>query len=168
MTVNPDSFRQAMSRFASGVTVVTARTSKTQGGTPVGVTVSAFSSLSLTPPLILVCLDNATANLNAYIEGPGFCVNILAAGQEDASNAFAFPGPVPPFECIDNIDGALGIPILTGTVATLECTPHAVYPGGDHQILIGHVEHASWRMEPAPLLYAAGGYRALAGADVPA
>lgn len=160
MTVNPESFRQAMSRFASGVTVVTA---KTHGGAPVGVTVSAFSSLSLTPPLILVCLDNATANLAAYSEGPGFCVNILAAGQEDASNAFAFPGPVPPFERIDNVLGALNIPILTGTVATLECTRFAVHPGGDHQILIGQVEHAAWRTDVAPLLYAAGGYRALAG-----
>ena len=165
MTVNPET----MSRFASGITVVTA---KTRDGAPVGVTVSAFSSLSLTPPLILACLDNATANLDAYTEGPGFCVNILAAGQEEASNAFAFPGPVSPFERIDNVDGALGIPILTGTVATLECTRFAVYPGGDHQILIGQVEHAAWRTDAAPLLYAAGGYRALAGPsagpDVPA
>ena len=158
-----------MSRFASGVTVVTA---KTNGGAPVGVTVSAFSSLSLSPPLILACLDNATANLDAYTEGPGFCVNILAAGQEDASNAFAFPGPLPPFERIDNVVGTLGIPILTGTIATLECTRHAVHLGGDHQILVGLVEHAAWRTDSAPLLYAAGGYRALAGSttgpDVPA
>ena len=77
-----------------------------------------------------------------------------------------------PFERIDNVDGALGIPILTGTVATLECTRFAVYPGGDHQILIGQVEHAAWRTDAAPLLYAAGGYRVLAGPsagpDVPA
>lgn len=164
MSISPDDFRKALSRFASGVTVVTA---KTGAGIPTGVTVSAFSSVSLSPPLILVCLDHATTNLDAYTKGSGFCVNVLAAGQEAASNAFAFPGPVSPFEAVANVDGELGFPTLVDALAVLECRPHAVHPGGDHEIVVGEVVHTRWREDAKPLLYSTGRYRSLAGTDGP-
>ncbi len=159
MSVNSDSFRQALSRFASGVTVVTGLTSDDR---PAGVTVSAFCSVSLTPPLILVCLDLQTKNLSAYSGARGFAVNILADDQARVSDAFAFPGPVPPFEVAGYDPAARGLPVLRGTVATLVCGPHAIHDGGDHIILVGHVEEAAWRAEKKPLMYAQGDYTELA------
>lgn len=159
MNVSANEFRQALSRFSSGVTVVTGLS---PDGTPVGVTVSAFSSVSLVPPLILICLDKTTTNLDVFTKGQKFAVNILAAGQEDVSNAFAFPGPVAPFERFPNINQGEGAPVLNGVLANLQCTREAVYPGGDHEIILGRVESADWSDNGMPLLYAAGGYRILA------
>lgn len=162
MTVEPLQFRQALSKFASGVTVVSTLTPQ---GEPVGVTVSAFSSLSLEPPLILICLDHATSQLRAYTDGGHFCVNILAAGQREVSNAFAFPGPKPPFDVVSHEMGAFGLPVIQGTLASLICKREAVYPGGDHQIVVGVVTDATWDDSLEPLLYAAGSYRTLAGPE---
>ena len=158
MTVNPEQFRQTLSRFASGVTVVSARLDT---GAQIGVTVSAFSSVSLSPPLILICLDNSTSNLDVYLKGPAFAVNILASEQGAVSNAFAFQSDVPPFEKFPFRDGLLGVPLLDDTVAALECVPDAIYQGGDHQILVGRVAHVRWSDSKSPLLYAAGRYGAL-------
>jgi flavin reductase (DIM6/NTAB) family NADH-FMN oxidoreductase RutF len=159
MTVEPLQFRQALSKFASGVTVVSTVTPE---GQPIGVTVSAFSSVSLAPPLVLICLDHATSQLRAYTEGPHFCVNILAAEQQEISNIFAFPGPRPPFDAIDYESGALGVPVIGNTLASLECRVEAVYPGGDHEIVVGAVAHATWNDDLEPLIYAVGRYRTLA------
>ena len=161
MSVSANEFRQALSRFSSGVTVVTGRS---PDGTPVGVTVSAFSSVSLAPPLILICLDKMTTNLDVFTTGKGFAVNILAAGQEEVSNAFAFAGPVAPFVRFPDVNKGPGAPILAGVLASLQCTREAVYPGGDHEIVIGRVESAAWSVDCTPLLYAAGCYRSLAPA----
>jgi len=162
MTVEPVQFRQALSKFASGVTVVSTLSPK---GEPIGVTVSAFSSLSLEPPLILICLDHATSQLRAYTDGDQFCVNILAAGQKDVSNAFAFPGPKPPFDVVDYETGASGLPMIKNTLAAIVCKREAVHPGGDHQIVVGAVIDATWDDSLEPLIYAAGGYRTLAGPE---
>lgn len=159
MTVEPIQFRQALSKFASGVTVVS---TVMPTGEPVGVTVSAFSSLSLAPPLVLICLDQATSQLRAYTEGAYFSVNILAAGQHDVSNAFAFPGPKPPFQIVAYESGAFGMPVIKDTMATLVCRREAVHPGGDHSIVIGAVLDAAWDDSREPLVYAAGRYRTLA------
>lgn len=162
MTVEPQQFRQALSKFASGVTVISTRM---PDGTPVGVTVSAFTSVSLSPPLILICLDQATSQLRAYTDGPTFCVNVLAADQQDISNAFAYPGPIPPFDSVPYSTGTLGLPVISGTVASLECRREAVYPGGDHEIVVGAVIDARWRDALEPLVYAAGRYRTLASPE---
>lgn len=159
MTVEPVQFRQALSKFASGVTVISTVTPE---GLPIGVTVSAFSSVSLAPPLVLICLDRATSQLRAYTEGPHFCVNILAAGQQEISNIFAFPGPRPPFDAVDHETGVLGVPVIKNTLASLECHVEAVYPGGDHEIVVGAVTHATWNNDLEPLIYAVGSYRTLA------
>lgn len=160
MSIDPQHFRQALSRFASGVTVVSARRAD---GAPIGVTVSAFCSVSLTPPLILVCLDKATLDLAVYAEGPRFAVNVLAETQQAVSNAFAYPGPVPPFEATAYRTGAGDVPLIEGTVAALECSRFAAHDAGDHVIVVGLVDNAVCR-EGAPLLYANGGYRGLAPA----
>lgn len=162
MTVEPLQFRQALSKFASGVTVVSTLSPQ---GEPIGVTVSAFSSLSLEPPLILICLDHATSQLRAYTDGSHFCVNILAAGQQDVSNAFAFPGPRPPFDVVSHESGSFGLPIIKGTLASLVCEREAVYPGGDHEIVVGAVMEAMWDDSLDPLIYAGGGYRSLSGPE---
>lgn len=162
MTVEPVQFRQALSKFASGVTVVSTLTPQ---GEPIGVTVSAFSSLSLEPPLVLICLDHATSQLRAYTDGSHFCVNILAAGQQDVSNAFAFPGPRPPFDVVSHETGAFGLPVIKGTLASLICVRDAVHPGGDHEIVVGAVRDAMWDDSLEPLIYAGGGYRTLSGTE---
>ncbi len=158
MSISPDDFRQSLARFPSGVTVVTANG---PDDTPVGLTVSAFSSLSLKPPLILVCLDNATANLSSYTQGSGFCVNILASDQADASNGFAFPGPQCPFEMTPHRQALYGAAALLGAAANMECALHAVFPGGDHQIVVGLVKRVSWCEEATPLVYHSGEYRGI-------
>lgn len=158
MSIEPEDFRQALSRFPSGVTVVTASGPNGEG---VGLTVSAFSSLSLDPPLIIVCLDHATSHLSAYTNGPGFCVNILASDQADISNAFAFEGPTCPFEAAANTEGLHGARVLTDAVASLECARHNVFPGGDHDIVVGLVERATWRENVKPLVYHSGEYRGI-------
>ncbi len=155
MPINDEMFKAAMRRFASGVTVVTARA---VDGRPQGVTVSAFSSLSLSPPLVLVCLDRATNALDAYVSGEFFAVNILADGQSGVSDDFAYPGPVSPFERHPWRDGETSVPLLAGTLAGIECRRHAVQDGGDHVILIGRVEHAHVSPDGSPLLYTAGAY----------
>ncbi len=159
MTVNPDSFRQALSRFASGVTVVTAVSHE---GEPTGVTVSAFASVSLRPPMVLICLDMATRNLDAYTNGDGFAVNILAADQNAVSDAFAYPGPVSPFERVGHSITEAGLAVLDGTIASLICRRAAVHEGGDHKIVLGEVLDATWRPDKEPLMYAMGGYADLA------
>lgn len=158
MSISPDDFRQTLARFPSGVTVVTAQGPDNE---PIGLTVSAFTSLSLDPPLILVCLDNTTANLSSYIEGSGFCVNILGSDQTGISNGFAFPGPNNPFDMTPHHDAFHGARALTQAVASLECGLHAVYPGGDHQIVVGLVERVSWREDATPLVYHSGEYRGI-------
>ena len=158
MSISPDDFRQTLARFPSGVTVVTANG---PDDTPVGLTVSAFSSLSLAPPLILVCLDNATAHLSSYTQGSGFCVNILASNQTDASNGFAFPGPHSPFDTTPHRKALYGAAALNEAAASMECGLHAVYPGGDHQIVVGLIERVSWRKEATPLVYHSSEYRGI-------
>lgn len=158
MSITPDDFRLTLARFPSGVTVITANG---PGDMPVGLTVSAFSSLSLEPPLILVCLDNTTANLASYTKGAGFCVNILGSDQANVSNAFAFPGPQNPFEMTPGRNALYGATALTEAPASMECSLHAVFPGGDHQIVIGLVERVSWREDATPLVYHSGEYRGI-------
>lgn len=157
MTVSADEFRKTLSSFASGVTVVTAVGAD---GRPAGVTVSAFSSVSLNPPLVLFCLDRTTAALAAYTEGTHFIVNILASDQQALSNAFASPED-DRFAGVGVMQGENGCPVLVGAAAHLECRLNAVHDGGDHLILVGVVERAVSDDDKSPLIYARGRYRTL-------
>lgn len=156
MPVDEYRFRSVLSRFASGVTVVTAV--HTAGGDH-GITVSAFSSLSLDPPLVLVCIDRQTVMHGILQTATAFAVNVLAAGQEDLARKFSDPDN-------DRFDGTSftrasnGTAILTGIAAHLECAVTDRIDGGDHTIFLGRVDEAE-SSDEAPLLYYRGGYARL-------
>ena len=154
MSLDPDSFRSVLGRFASGVTIVTARDAD---GRDQGMTVSAFASLSLEPPLVLVCVDRQ-ATMHAVLESAThFAVNILAAPQEALSRRFSSPDPQRRFEGIGYTRGQTSCALLDDTLAWLECRNVRRHDGGDHSIFVGEVQAAMARPE-TPLLYYRGGY----------
>ncbi|MEN9510067.1 MAG: hypothetical protein RLZZ621_2630 [Gemmatimonadota bacterium] len=154
--IDRDLFRAVLGRFASGITVITARGAD---GTPHGMTVSAFSSLSLDPPLVLVCVGNEATMAPMLTTATSFAVNILSDGQEALSRRFA--GKIDDrFAGVGYQEGRLGDPILDEVLAWMQCRIVARHPAGDHVILVGQVEQADTR-EGKPLLYYRGGYATL-------
>ena len=156
MSVDPDAYRAVLGRFASGVTVVTARDEQ---GRDHGMTVTAFSSVSLSPPLIMVCIGH-DASLRPVIDHcQHFAVSILSSSQEALSRRFAAVGNR--FEGIGFARGELGgDALLDGALACLECRIVARHEAGDHTIVVGEVESADNR-DDRPLLYYRGGYAQL-------
>lgn len=155
-TVAPEQFRLALGQFASGITVVTVN----HRGALNGSTISAFSSLSLDPPLVLVCLAH-TATSHALIRRSGrFAVNILAGDGETLSRRFAGRAE-DKFAGVEYRLGSNGVPLLEGASTTIECDLAAEHPGGDHTIFVGAVTAVNVRQEGAPLLYYRGRYRHL-------
>lgn len=154
-------FRAAMGHFATGVTVVT---SVDADGAPVGTTANAVTSLSLDPPLILVCFDLGSLTLAAIREHGAFAVNVLAAGQKHLSAGFARRGLAAAWDHVrHHRHGPTGSPRIEGVLAVLECTVEHRLPGGDHEIVIGRVRHAETSATPAaPLVFFRGGYASLA------
>jgi flavin reductase (DIM6/NTAB) family NADH-FMN oxidoreductase RutF len=159
LAVSTDAFKDALRRWPSGVTIVTTRA----GERIHGMTVSAFSSVSLDPPLVLVCADKSSDTHLVIAEGGVFAVHILAAGQESLSNRFASKKDEHRrFEGVAWRAGATGAPILPDVVAALDCRVVAAHDAGDHVIYVGSVEAVETR-DVAPLVYHAGLYRGLAG-----
>jgi flavin reductase (DIM6/NTAB) family NADH-FMN oxidoreductase RutF len=148
MPIDSSIYRAALGRFASGVTVVTARD---DDGRDVGMTVSAFSSLSLEPPLVLLCIDHNASVAPVLAHCEIFAVNILRNDQEPLSRRFA-EHEVDRFDGVPFTRGALGPALLDGALAHIECRAHARHPGGDHTILVGAVD-AIRVADGAPLLY---------------
>jgi flavin reductase (DIM6/NTAB) family NADH-FMN oxidoreductase RutF len=159
MAIEKDLFRRVMGSFASGVTVVT---TQEPGGEPRGFTASALSSLSMEPRQLLVCVNNLSATLTTIREVAAFAVNIMASEQQAIAGRFAARSG-DKFAGVAWEPGALGMPILAGSLAYAECRLAATYPGGDHTILVGEVIGAAAR-DAAPLLYFRGSYGAYAGA----
>lgn len=153
MELDERSFRKALSCFASGVTVVT---SCDDSGAPVGVTVSAFSSLSLDPPLVLFCLDRRNKMLDAYNKGH-FVINILREDQRQVSIQFASKGD-DKWKDIPFTTNAHGVRLIENSLAHIECAVHQVLDGGDHLIIIGKVEQIEAQTGGQPLLYFRGAY----------
>lgn len=153
MTIDATSFRHALGHFASGVTVVT----MAHDGDLSGLTVSAFASLSLQPPLILACIDKTSTTLGLARQASSFGVNILAEDQRDLSNHFASK-MTDKFSNVDHSLGSLGSPLLTGVHAALQCRLVEELDGGDHIILIGEVVEANVDESKNPLLYYKGSY----------
>src|ERR687885_2572106 len=138
MPFDPDSFRSVLGRFASGVTVVTARSHDERDH---GMTVSAFASLSLEPPLILVCIERSASMSLVLAEASHYGVSILSAGQEAISRRFS--GPVADrFDGIGYTRGQSGVALLDEALAHLECRAVERHAGGDHDIFVGEVEAA--------------------------
>ena len=161
MPVDANDFKACLGRFGSGVTVVTIA-----GDEDHGMTASAFCSLSLDPPLVLVCVKNGNTTHGKLLESKGFAINILAADQKDLSNRFGgwgFPEDQDKWADLNITRGeASGAPLLDGAMAHLDCTLYGTREGGDHTIFIGHVETATAfgeRDELEPLVYFAGAYR---------
>src|SRR5919205_483698 len=157
MPVSKDEFRSAMSRFASGVTVVT---TKNEANLPHGMTVSAFASLSLEPPLVLVCIDRRTSIHEMLTEGRYFAVNVLAEDQEILSRRFS-SRDADRFSGTGYTEGVTGVPVLSDVLAAIECRVVHAYPGGDHTIIVGEVER-TLVSDGKPLTYFRGGYTELA------
>jgi flavin reductase (DIM6/NTAB) family NADH-FMN oxidoreductase RutF len=157
MPASKDEFRLALSRFVSGVTVVT---TSGKDNRPVGITVSAFSSVSLDPPLVLACIDRRASLHDYLVEGKHFAVNILAEDQEHLSRRFATKDQER-FYYAGYTTGIGGAPLLDGALAYIECRVVHAYPGGDHTIIVGEVESASVT-EHKPLAYYRGGYTQIA------
>lgn len=157
MPVPPAEFRRALGQFASGVTVVTTRTA---AGQPQGLTVSSFCSVSLDPPLVLVCIDKRSEATQGLSESRVFAVSVLAEDQQAVSHQFAYGGA-------ERFNGYTpstsdGLVLIPGAAAHIECRLHAAHDAGDHFIYVGEVHKLA--VQPArPLLYHAGSYRRLDG-----
>jgi flavin reductase (DIM6/NTAB) family NADH-FMN oxidoreductase RutF len=156
-------FRQAAGRFASGVTVVTTRAS--QGH--YGVTVSSFASLSLNPLLVTVSINRSSPFLEYVRSAEAFAVSVLASDQQQVAAYFAARGRTPEpagFATVPTTSEETGAPIIDGCLSWFDCTVEDLLPGGDHEILVGRVAAAGGRTGE-PLVYWAGGYRALTEAS---
>ncbi|HLA94134.1 MAG TPA: flavin reductase family protein [Pyrinomonadaceae bacterium] len=156
MPVSADHFRSALSHFASGVTVVT---TKDASGKLHGITVSAFCSVSLEPPLVLICIEKTTGSHHAFEESGFFSVNILSSERSETSEHFASMLP-DKFEGVDVRLDSRGVPSLPEALATLECKLSKALDGGDHSIFLGEVENVIIR-NGDPLLYYRGEYRTI-------
>ena len=154
MTADPAEFRRVLGHFVTGVTVLTTRDRDDQ---PAGLTANAFASLSLEPPLVLVCIDR-TSNTHELIVGAGFfAVNVLSDGQERISRRFAEEEIDPRFEGVAWRNEVTRAPVLDDVLAWVDCRVHATFDGGDHTIFVGEVLAADAR-EGVPLLFYRGGY----------
>ncbi len=157
MPIDKETFRRAMGSFAAGVTVVTTADG---AGRPYGLTATAFSSVSLLPPLALVCIGKDAASYQQFTTSATFAVNFLAADQVDMSNRFASSGGNK-FDGVDWRLGQLGAPLLSGTLGYAECRVVNAYDGGDHTIFVGEIGAAEISAGE-PLIYFRSAYRKLA------
>lgn len=157
MSLDRDAFRSVLGRFASGITVVT---TCTDDGRDHGMTVSAFCSVSLTPPLVLICVAQNADMYRVLQTTAHFTVNILASHQEALSRRFADLDAEQRFEGVGFRRGKFGAPVLHDVVAYVECRVTERRDVGDHGLVIGEVQHAAAR-DDGPLLYYRGGYARL-------
>ena len=153
MPIDDAHFRLAMSHFASGVTVV--NTSK--DGALFGMTVASFASLSLHPPLVLVCIERSVKTHDAIAAAGKFGVSILSSAQADISSKFASRND-DKFGGVELVAGEMDVPLIAGALTAIECRVYDQLPGGDHSIFIGEVEKIH-TTEGDPLLYFRSGYR---------
>ena len=156
MAVDDAQFKLAMSHFASGVTIVTTEL----GGRDYGMTVASFASLSLHPPLVLVCIERAVKSHDAIASSRKFGVSILGAEQAEVSNRFASKAD-DKFAGVAVERGGNGVPLIAGALCAIECKVREQLAGGDHTIFVGEVLATHVR-EGAPLLYFRSAYRSIA------
>lgn len=154
MPIDKDLFRQVLSNFAAGVTIVTTIDAE---GRPHGLTATAFTSVSLDPPLVLVCIDKQAETYPQFDPAGVFAVNFLALDQQDLSQRFSKHGGEK-FAGVSWRRGTLGAPLLEGAVGYVECRIRNAYDGGDHTIYVGEIESADANDRP-PLLHFRHAYR---------
>ncbi len=159
MAPSHQQFRRVMGRFATGVTVVTTRL----GNEVHGMTANAVTSVSLEPPLVLVCVDKTADTHDILARAGVFALNILSRGQASVSEHFARKET----EGAHRLDGfahrpaMTGAPILDGCLAYLDCRVTAQHPGGDHTVFVGEVVEAGQLADGAPLIFYRGRYTQL-------
>ena len=157
MAIDARELRNVMGHFITGVTIIT---TKNAAGKPFGLTANAFSSLSLNPPLVLVCVDNGVDCYACFEESKVFAVNFLAEGQDALSTRFATKG-IEKFEGVPHKSGeSCGVPLLEGAMGYIECKVVNSYEGGDHTIYVGEILSASAAGD-RPLLFFKGKYHRL-------
>lgn len=157
---NTREFRDALGTFATGVTVITTRSPDE----PYGMTANAFSSVSLDPPLVLVCVVNATQGCELIARNGVFAVNVLAREQEPLSRFFSSrdrPRGADAFNDISHRDGVTGCPLLDGICAYFDCRVAAQHVAGDHTIFVGEVLDLGVQADTEPLMFFGGRYREL-------
>ncbi len=154
--IDPRAFRNALGNYPTGVTIMTAAL----GGRKVGITANSFSSVSLSPALILWSIDKRSSSYEIFTQASHFAVNILAAEQVDLSNRFAKSGEGK-FEAVDHACGAGGAPVLLGCSSHLECELFNQIDAGDHYIILGKVVSFT-DLGIAPLVFHKGRYASLA------
>lgn len=156
-------FRRALGMFATGVTIVTARTPE---GELIGLTANSFNSVSLDPPLVLWSLGKQSTNMASFSTGSHYAINILGADQKDLANRFA-SRMENRFADVDFTLGVAGAPLLAGAAATFECFNRSRYEEGDHVIFVGEVERCGFSDETAPLVYQGGQFSSTAPLNKP-
>ena len=156
MPLDTRKFRDVMGTFTTGVTIITTMDNKT----PHGITANSFTSVSLSPPMVMFCLGKSSANFEAFMASDCFAVNILSSQQDALSTRFAtFEG--------DRFDGLnwsawdTGAPILENVIAAIDCRLEATHDAGDHVIILGLVVRAEVKNNAPRLLYFKGGYERL-------
>lgn len=156
--VDPAHFRRTCARFPTGVTILTVLDAQ---GAPRGMTASSFTSVSLSPPLVLVCVDHRATVMEHLRQADHVGINILSEGQHELSARFARRGE-DRFEGVAWSPGHHGVPLIPGVLASFECAIHQMVDAGDHAILISQVLHAEHR-DGRPLVYFGSGYHRLDG-----
>ena len=145
-------FREVLGHFATGITIVTA----TDDGEPVGFSCQSFAALSLDPPMVILAPAKSSTNWPRIARAGSFCVNILGEHQEAVCRAFAVSGGEK-FDGVDWSPGITGSPLIDGSLATVECTLGAIYEGGDHELVTGHVVDMEIG-KGAPLIFYRAGF----------
>ena len=154
MTIEAPEFRRILGHWPTGVAVVAARAAD---GRPRGLTANAITSLSLDPPLVLVCVDRAAETHAGIIESGAFAISILPDGAEDLARRFADERSADKFAGVEHRTERSGSPVLDRALAWIDCGLHSSHEGGDHTIFIGRVL-AAGASPGAPLLFYRGGY----------
>ena len=149
--------RRILGKFATGVTVASTKV----GDETWGMTANAVTSLSLDPPLVLLCIQQEGQSRSKFEEGGCFALNILSDQQQELSDRFAFKGPKD-FSDLETTTAETGAPILKDSLGWVDCKLKEILPGGDHDIFIGEIVAGGAAEDGAPLLYYGGKYAALA------
>jgi flavin reductase (DIM6/NTAB) family NADH-FMN oxidoreductase RutF len=160
-TIEQHHFRRVCSKYATGITILTVLDAR---GAPRGMTVNSFTSVSLSPPLVLVCIDKQTSILGYFDIGTRFGINVLDESQKELSTCFARRGG-DRFEGVAWSPGVTGAPLFPETLATMECAVTHMVEAGDHVVVIGEALHATWRDDGLPLIYFNSSYQALRSGD---
>jgi 3-hydroxy-9,10-secoandrosta-1,3,5(10)-triene-9,17-dione monooxygenase reductase component len=153
--VDAAGFRQALGHFCTGVTVITGA----ESGRPAGFACQAFAALSLTPPLVLFCPGRSSGTWPVIARAGYFCVNVLAAGQQELARRFGVTG-ADKFGGVSWSPSPSGAPVLAGALTWVECEVAAVHPAGDHYVVTGRVTGLGPCLPGRPLLFYRGRYAA--------